>query len=451
MPEREPTTAPPDHRESASPSSPRAAGRLRALTPRQRKVLALLAVAELFDTYDAALVTIAIKQIQQGLAIPEAQLGTVQGTIRLGMLASFAVTLFADRFGRRRLLLLTLVGFSVFTFASALARTSGEFVVAQLVARAFIGAEIMLASVVLVEELAARDRGYGLGLLGALGALGYGLAALAFAFVDALPGGWRALYALGAGPLLVVAWMRRGLPETERFERHRRERAGSAGVAETLRPLGSLVVAYPGRLLAMSAFVFCFDFVHWPAFGFLPKAMQDVHGFSPAVVSTVVIAGGALGILGNVVAGAVSDRIGRRAVIAGLIAVHGTSAFAFYNFDGAAPIAAWIGIAFAATGLGVLIKALGSELFPTSYRSTAAGVRLVVATFGGYFGFRAQSALYDDALASLAGTPNAEQVAHALAITWMLPGLALAALLVAFIPETAGRELEDIAPERAGS
>ena len=413
--------------------------------------MGLLAIAELFDMYDAALVTIALKQIQQGLAIPEAQVSAVAGTIRLGMLFSFGVTLFADRFGRRRLLLVTLIGFSIFTFLSARARTAEEFVWAQLIARAFIGAEVMLASVVVIEELSARDRGWGLGVLGALGALGYGLAAFAFAFVDLLPGGWRALYVAGGAPLLVVAWMRRRLPETERFEAHRAARAARAergGARETLRPLASLFAAYPGRLLAMCSFVVVFDFVHWPVFGLLAKSMQDVHGFSAGTVSVVVIAGGALGILGNLLAGVLGDRVGRRVVMFALLCLHGASAYAFYNGDRVAAVVAWIGITFAATGLGVLLKALGSELFPTSYRSTAAGVRLVVATLGGYLGYQAESWIYPHALAVLGDVENATQLAHALALTWMLPGLVLAAALIFFLPETAGRELEDISPER---
>ena len=86
-------------------------------------LLALLAVAELFENYDAAIVSIAMLQIQAGLQIPESQIGAVAGLIRLGMLGSFGITLFADRFGRRRLLLLTVLGFSIFTGLTAFAES----------------------------------------------------------------------------------------------------------------------------------------------------------------------------------------------------------------------------------------------------------------------------------------------------------------------------------------
>jgi hypothetical protein len=85
----------------------------------------------------------------------------------------------------------------------------------------------------------------------------------------------------------------------------------------------------------------------------------------------------------------------------------------------------------------VLFKAMGSELFPTSYRSTAAGVRTVVAVLGAFTGLYLEGPLYE-----LTGS-------HAGAITLMLPVLVIPAFVVmAFLPETATRELEDISPER---
>ena len=83
----------------------------------------------------------------------------------------------------------------------------------------------------------------------------------------------------------------------------------------------------------------------------------------------------------------------------------------------------------------VLFGALGSELFPTSYRSTASGVRSAVGTVGGSAGLWLEGWLYP-----MAGS-------HAEAITWML-GLAWIAPVVVLLllPETARRELEDIAP-----
>lgn len=447
-----------DYPFSALPNEPLTTGAQRAeswwrlgrLSVRQRKVLGLLAVAEFFDNYDAALISFALKQIQEGLAIPEAEIGAVAGTVRLGMLASFAVTLLADRLGRRRMLLATVIGFSFFTFLTAFAQTTSEFLWAQILARAFIGAEVMLAAVVIVEELAARDRGWGIGVLGALGALGHGGAAIGFGFIDVLPLGWRMLYLLGVLPLLVVAWLRRNLPETERFEQLAAARPAAAGIRESLRPIVDLFTAYPYRLLILSLFVFSFDLVHWTAFGFLSKTMQEVHGYGSRAVATILFVGGSLGVLGNLVAGELGSRVGWRSVLVGMVTLYMASSYTFYNGAGAAVIAAWIGIVFAATGIGVITKALGGELFPTSYRSTAAGMRLVVATLGGFTGYQLESALYPAALEFVGGIAGAEQLAHAVAISWLLPLLVIPILTVFLLPETAGRELDEVSPERTG-
>ena len=92
---------------------------------------------------------------------------------------------------------------------------------------------------------------------------------------------------------------------------------------------------------------------------------------------------------------------------------------------------------FALMGTGVLFKAMGSELFPTSYRATASGVRQVVGVLGGVLGLALEGTLYE-----LTGS-------HSAAITLMIPVMAISPLVIfAFLPETATRELEDIAPER---
>jgi hypothetical protein len=83
----------------------------------------------------------------------------------------------------------------------------------------------------------------------------------------------------------------------------------------------------------------------------------------------------------------------------------------------------------------VLFGALGSELFPTSYRSTASSVHAAVGTVAGSAGLWLESWLYP-----MAGS-------HAAAITWMLALVWIAPVVVLLLlPETAGRELEEISP-----
>ena len=200
---------------------------------RDWQLLGLLGATFLINNYDLGILGLALPQIQAGLAIPETEVGRVTGVIRLGVLPALALTMLADVVGRRRLLLLTILGFTVCTFATAFARDSTDFMVLQFAARMFIYAEEMLAIVVVAEELDARARGYGLGILAAFGALGHGVAAVFYSTVEVVPYGWRALYVVGLAPLLVLAWMRRNLSETRRFLDHRTTRPPSPACSAT--------------------------------------------------------------------------------------------------------------------------------------------------------------------------------------------------------------------------
>ncbi len=430
-------TPPPDDARVRAPRWTRLVpwpARMPRLEPRQWKVLGLLGAAEFVDHYDVGLLSILMVQIQRGLGVAEDEIGLVAGTIRLGALLSLVAGVLADRVGRRKLLLVTVVGFTVTTFLTAFARTPFEFTLFQLIGRGFLYAETAIAIVVVTEELAAKDRGFGLGLLGALGAFGHGAAAIALSFVETVPFGWRALYALGAFPLLGLAWLRRGLPETARFA------AAGASRAPWWTPLRALATAYPGRLFALMGVAFSLDFAASAAVGFMAKTLQEVHGYAPSEVTLLYVAGGVLAVAGNQAAGLWSDRIGRKPVLISLLVLMGAAYAGFYDTHGFWIAPLWIVQVFALQGVTVLVRALGSELFPTSYRSTASALRMVVATLGGSAGLALESVLY-----GVLGS-------HGAAITALLPALAIGAVLVYFtIPETAGRELEEVSPERPTS
>ncbi|MFP6661771.1 MAG: MFS transporter, partial [Myxococcota bacterium] len=104
-------------------------GKPPALTQHQWRVIGLLGIASLFDQYDLQLFSLALKQIQADLAIPEAQLGELGAIVRLGALPAFFFGVIADRLGRRRVLLFTIVAYTVLTGATAFAQDATTFVV----------------------------------------------------------------------------------------------------------------------------------------------------------------------------------------------------------------------------------------------------------------------------------------------------------------------------------
>ena len=177
------------------------------------------------------------------------------------------------------------------------ARSAAEFAVLQFLARTFVYAEEMLAIVVVTEELEAKARGSGIGLMIAFGALGHGLSALAFSAVELLSFGWRTLYFVGALPLLLVAWLRRSLQETERFLVSS-QRRGPA-VRSYVAPLKDLVARHPGRVAALSAALVPVAFAGGTAIQFQSKFLQGAHGYSPGEVSALFLMGGPLALTGK--------------------------------------------------------------------------------------------------------------------------------------------------------
>lgn len=434
------SAAPPPNPDDARVRAPRWTrivpwpARMPQLPVRSWKVLGLLGAAEFVDHYDVGLLSILLVQIQAGLGVAEDQIGVVSAAIRAGVLLSLVAGVLADRIGRRRLLLITVAGYTATTFLTAFARTPFEFVALQCLGRGFLYAETAIAIVVVTEELAAKDRGFGLGLLGALGAFGHGAAAVSLSFVDDIPFGWRALYALGALPLVGLGWLRRSLPETQRFA------SLATARAPWWQPLRSLATAYPGRLVALLTVAFAIDFASSAAVGFMAKTLQEVHGYAPSGVTRLYLIGGALAVAGNQAAGVWSDRIGRRPLLTVLLAVMGLAYAGFYGTRGFWIAPLWVLQVFALQGVTVLMRALGSELFPTSYRSTASALRMVMATAGGSAGLLLESQLYR------------ELGSHTAAISALLPALAIAIALVWIaLPESAARELEEVSPERVSS
>ena len=412
-------------------------GRPPDMTRRQWRVLGLVSAASFFEMYDLYLFALALKQIQAGLGIAEADLGLLGSIVRFGALPAFGIALLADRFGRRPVLLFTILAYTLLTGATAFAPDARTFVVLQFLARAFAVAEALLAVVVIAEELDPEVRGWGIGAFAAIQACGAGAAALLFGLVGDIENGWRGLYLVGLGPLLLVAYWRRTLPETRRFRAERERRMRVETTEHALRPMIDLVRMYPARMAAICSVVFVLALAESAAGFFGPKFLQDSHGFNPGGVALLTFFGGAFAIVGNTVAGWLSDRFGRRRIAVGFLLGQAVLIVAYYNVPTLWVVPAWILMTFTLLGAGVTLAAYGSELFPTSYRSTAAGARVIVATVGASLGLALESLLF------------AVYGSHAVAIS-ILALLAMIAPLIVRLtfPETAGRRLEEISPER---
>jgi MFS family permease len=404
------------------------------LTRRQEVVFLLVGTTFLFSGYDLNVYGLAIPQIQHSLNIPEDAIGPTVAYFRLATFAALLLALSADVFGRRRLLLFTVFLEALLTLATSFAQDRVEFIWLQVAARVFGYCEEMLCIVVIAEEIDARVRGWATGVLGAMGSTGAGLAALVFAGVTILPFGWRSMYFIGGSVLLILAYYRRWLPETKRFEIRREElKLMGSKVSAAIDTLRKLVSEYPGRLAALLIAVFSYGLAIGPATVLMSKYMQQTHHYTPGQVSMVYIGGGLVSVIGNIAAGRLSDRIGRKTVLFCAMLISGIGfAFFFSGYDGPLLPLAWIVALFGFLSADALFAGYAVEIFPTAYRATMGGLRYQFILLGGALGLALEGTFYD------------HFGAHGPAISVSLAAIPIALVAVLFLPEPARRTLEEI-------
>lgn len=410
---------------SPGPTAPHA-----LLEPRHLQLLRLLAAASFFEGYDLNVVMVALPQLRHTFGLSQAQASDWIALMYLGALPALFWARRADRFGRRRLLLASIAGYTVATAATALAPDIAIFGICQLLARAFLGLEVTLTWTVLAEELPAGARGWGFGILAMLNALGAGTGALAWGLVLAPHHlSWRWLYVAATPVLLVVVFMRRRLPESTRFER--------AAAEGRLAPSWTSVLRPPyGRLLAVICVAAVLSALLTQAQVFVIDFMQTERHLSASAANLILVGAGALAIPVLVAAGTLSDRLGRKRVGCSFLALSVVGALSFF-FLARGPVALFASLAI--TDIGQFgawptLSGLSTELFPTSHRALARSAAGIATVAG-----QCSSFLLAAALIGLTGT-----LARSVALLAAGPLLALVILAVA-VPETAGRELDEAA------
>ncbi len=401
---------------------------------RQEVVLLLVGTTLLFSGYDLQVFGIALPQIQRELHIPEDAAGLTVTYFRLAALVAMMIAPLADIFGRRRLLLITVFGEALFTVASGFAHTYPQFVWMQIFTRVFGYCEEMLCFVVIAEEMDEHIRGWATGTLGALGATGAGVAALVFALVNVLPFGWRAIYVIGGSTLFVLAYFRRYLPETARFEVRRKELAALGSKWAAARDTVSrLAREYPGRLATVLIGAGAFYFAIGPSIVLMSKYLQQTHHYQPHHITLLFLFGGFISVVGNMVAGRISDRIGRRRVLLVCATICGLAfVYLFSGRDGWTLPAAWILAIFGYISSDTLLAGYVAEIFPTAYRATTATLRYVASSMMGALALALEGVFYD------------RFGAHGPAILVFIAALPIALIAFLCLPETSQRKLEEI-------
>lgn len=326
-------------------------------------VLLPLSLVGFFLNYDTGLLSLAAPTIAEGLDVSVARFGIGVAVIRVAALGSMPILRLADRVGRRRMLLVSVLAFTVATAATSLAWGLVSFVVFQMVARLFLATEESLAGIVISEEVRPDRRGAGLTLLGIIAMAGFGLVAGMLLLVPLTPLDWRILYLAALPPLVLVAWLRRNLRETEAFTVAQEEERVQASfwphVDAVHRPLLWRITIVLGTHGVLAT----------PVFFYAAELAQDGYDWE-GLFTVIVIAAGPATLLGYVAGGKLSDRIGRRPVLIGsaLVMVLGVALVFTEQRWLFAP--GFFLLTGADAGLASVRPAYISELFPTEVRAT---------------------------------------------------------------------------------
>ncbi len=410
------------------------------MTIRQERVFLLVGAAALFGGYDTNVFSFTVPQIQLSLHIPEDQVGLTVSYFRLAAIAALLLAWSADLVGRRRLLLFTIFGQGLATLASGFAQDYAQFVWLQIATRVFGYAEEMLCYVVIAEEVAAATRGWSSGTLAAMYYAGGGVASLVFAAIAILPYGWRSLYVIGSVPILLVGLLRRYLPETKRFEvrEHEVQKFSSklAGIMDMSRRLAN---EHPRRLAAILIGAAGYGFAIWPAAILGQKYLQDVLHFTPPETTMLILPGGLVAVAFNILAGRLSDRIGRKVVVFAACCIAMASFGTFYSGIHWHYVALlWVPGFFGFLCADSLFQGFAAEVMPTAYRATVSGLRYLVSILSGALSLALEGPLYD------------LFHAHGPAVILLLATMPIAMIAILYLPEPAGRTLEDLAiqPDR---
>ena len=365
---------------------------------------------------------------------------TLLAVARLGVVVTMIAMVAADRTGRRRVAVWSFGAAGVLTVLTALAPTYWSVGALQLVSRNLAIAGLLCVDTIAVEELPPGSRAMATGLGTLAYGLGAGVVVMTLPLTDLGPWGWRLTFVV-AGIALPLIWhATRHLPESGRFERHRArvldERAAElarGGASTDVDPVVESRRIHGGRFVLLAAMFFLLNVFVAPASQLQNDYLRTEHAFSGLLITVFVLLTSTPAGLGVMVGGRIADVRGRRAaIVPGLLAI-GVFQALFFAVGGPAM---WIFSLLGSVIGAMSVPAMGviaPELFPTARRGGVRGVLTAIAVVGSVCGLVVAGAVID-----AAGTGYGHAFALLAAAPIVAAGLALA------IPETRGRELEEL-------
>jgi len=388
----------------------------------------------MLDAFDVMLYSMVLASIIGEMGLTKGEAGMLGSLTLLASAAGgMAFGVFADRWGRTRALMGSVLLYSVFTGMCGLAQNLWQLATFRILLGIGFGGEWASGAALVSETWPAEHRGKAFGFMQSSWAIGYAAAAAVTAIV--LPRwGWRAVFFVGVLPALFTVWIQRRVEEPEIW-RSSRSGQGARTSAATFG-FGDIFRGRLGRLTAAVTLMNAATMFGWwglnlwiPAYLSLP-ATQGGIGLSAYAMSGLVIAMQVGTWLGYVTFGFISDAIGRkRAYVIYVLAA--AVLLPMYGIVHAPIVLLVLGpfVAFFGTGYFSGFGPLTAEIYPTAIRATAQGFTYNIG--------RVASAVAPFAVGSIAQ-------ARGFGVAFTITGAAFLAAAIAWIwiPETKGKPLD---------
>jgi MFS family permease len=392
-----------------------------------RKIVLILGIAFVLDGFEVSVYGSVLGTLAKLWNMSAIQASSLMSIFLIGMfVGAYVFGYLTDILGRKRLFVVTLLVYSVFTVASALSWNYASLAVFRFVTGFGVGGEYGAVNSAIQEFVPSRRRGFVSGLMPATWDAGTILAALVSTFALALlppEVGWRVAFLLGALIAVFVAIVRRHLPESPRWllSHGRADEAeavatriekvvqseqgltklpppgGSAPISSAqptsfFAHYGNLIRRYPRQVVLAWVLNFSQAFPYYAAFTLIPVILINTYHYDPKSVPLVLMFLTTLGTVGVVVMSWVADTWGRRASVilsyglAGLLAmVVGIGASQGLLTAGLFSVLVAVMYFFAFAAAGVVYITI-TEIFPTPVRASGIGSAVAFGRIGAMIG-----------------------------------------------------------------
>jgi MFS transporter, SHS family, lactate transporter len=331
-------------------------------TSQQRHVVIASFLGWMLDAFDFFLMVFVLKDIAEefGTDIQDVTIA-IMLTLAMRPIGAYLFGRAADHWGRRPTLIVNILLYSILEFLSGLAPSLAVLLILRALYGVAMGGEWGVGASLTMESIPPHARGFVSGFLQSGYPTGYLIASIVYALLFPIVG-WRGMFMIGVLPALLVLYIRRNVPESPSWSRP--EQSNTVTILKAHWRLGIYAV------LLMTAF----NFLSHGTQDLYPTFLQIQHGLSPQAVGTIAVIYNIGAIIGGIVCGSLSERVGRRRTIVAtaLLCLPILPLWAFSSGPALLALGAFL-MQFMVQGAWGVIPAHLNELSPDDARGTFPG------------------------------------------------------------------------------